>query len=190
MKRTILWFLSAGLLIWSSTSAIAGTVSCSETYSAVGQLALFSFDGKANANLSDVTGRSTCNNRSSSRYRLQGVAETIFSSTPCTFTGPKGNTENGILGTEVAGVAISTDPKTGDLLFTKDVLGTTCFNQSTSEFAITTNSTVTGGTGANAGATGTVTAHSLGSSLAAPSSPGFGDLAWATGTGTSTITVP
>ncbi len=173
-----------------SSSALAKTQSCTSTFSATGHMTLFSFDGVNYAGLSDVTWKVKCKNQPTTIFTGQDLAENSFSETPCTFTGPDGNSETGITGTLVAGVAVARNSTTGDMVFSEDVSGSTCFNTSTTDFASKANSKYTGGTGKYAGATGTATGNSVGSNLAAPSSPGFGFFAWSTGSGTGTITLP
>jgi len=188
-------FLSvAGLIACLSTSAFAAAprvIKCTGTFSFSAQTSNISFDGQAYASSLTGTGKNKCN-YVSSLYTQQGVAETVFGDSPCTFTGPNGTTETGILGTEVAGYSIVTNSATGDLSFGQDVSGSTCFNETTTDYASDGSALIIGGTGANKGTTGTATSHSVGSGLfvASPSSYGFGFFDWGTGTATSTITVP
>ena len=87
--------------------------------------------------------------------------------------------------------SVSTDTKTTDQLFAQVTLGTLCFDSSTGKGTVTTEGKYLGGTGKNAGATGSFTSQSSLSYLAFGFKDGvFGGFGQFTGTLKGTLIRP
>jgi hypothetical protein len=185
--------LSAGLLL--ATAAQAKTFKCTATDrgTTVSIGGSFSFDGSttSTAALSTFAGHSECKHKESlgGDFHGQAVNEYIIGTTPCSFTGPFGESENG-LDTKLVGLASAIDGAKGSAFYVgKSESG--CFSASTGAFFATETDELFAGTGVFAGATGTTTYTVSGFVLGPPPATGaLGFFEWFQIKGTSTVTLP
>jgi hypothetical protein len=117
------------------------------------------------------------------------VNEYIIGTTPCSFTGPFGESENG-LDTKLVGLASAIDGAKGSAFYVgKSESG--CFSVSTGAFFATETDELFAGTGVFAGATGTTTYTVVGFVLGPPPATGaLGFFEWFQIKGTLTVTLP
>jgi hypothetical protein len=185
--------LSAGLLL--ATVAQAKTFKCTATNrgTAVSIGGSFSFDGSKTsiAALNTFAGHSECKHKPSlgGDSHGQGVNEYNIGTTPCTFTGIFGESENGV-DTTLVGIVYAIDQEKGSTFWTgKSESG--CFSPSTGAFSATETDDLVAGTGVFAGATGTTTYTVVGFVLGPPPATGaLGFFEWFRIKGTSTVTLP
>lgn len=112
--------------------------------------------------------------------------------TPCTFKGLFGNTENGNK-LALVGLASAFDASGGPLFgatFSVGKTATGCFSLTTGDFSMAETDTFTDGTGGNRNATGSATYTAVGVTLGAPTAPGYGSFSWFRVKGTFVEAVP
>ncbi len=185
--------LSVGLLL--ATAAQAKTFRCTATNrgTAVGIGGSFSFDGSTTsiAALNTFAGNIECKHKHSlsGDFHGQGVNQYNTGTTPCTFTGLFGETENG-LDTTLVGIVYAIDQQNGSTFWSgKSESG--CFSASTGAFSATETDELFAGTGVFAGATGTTTYTVVGFVLGPPPATGAsGFFEWFQIKGTETLTLP
>ena len=185
--------LSAGLLL--ATAAQAKTFKCRSTNrgTAVSIGGSFSFDGSTTsiAALNTFAGHTECKHKDSfsGDFHGQGVNEYSIGTTPCSFTGVFGESENG-LDTTLVGIVYAIDQEKGSTFWTgKSESG--CFSSSTGAFFATETDELFAGTGIFAGATGTTTYTVSGFVLGPPPATGaLGFFEWFQIKGTNTLTLP
>jgi hypothetical protein len=185
--------LSAGLFL--AAAAQARTFKCTGTNrgTAVSIGGSFSFDGSkiSIAALNTFAGHSECKHKESlgGDFHGQGVNEYNIGTTPCSFTGPFGESEKG-LDTTLVGIAYAIDGANGSAFYVgKSESG--CFSASTGAFFATETDELFAGTGVFAGATGTTTYTVVGFVLGPPPATGaLGFFEWFRIKGTSTVTLP
>jgi hypothetical protein len=185
--------LSAGLLL--ATAAQAKTIKCTATNrgTAVSIGGSFSFDGSTTsiAALNTFAGSIECKHKHSfsGDFHGQGVNEYSTDTTPCTFTGIFGESENGF-DTKLVGIVYAIDQENGSTFWTgKSESG--CFNPSTGAFSATETDELVAGTGVFAGVTGTTTYTVTGFVLGPPPATGaLGFFEWFQIKGTNTLTLP
>ena len=185
--------LSAGLLLATAAQAKTFTCTATDRGTAVSIGGSFSFDGSKTsiAALNTFAGHSECKHKESlgGDFHGQGVNEYIVGTTPCSFTGPFGENENG-LDTKLVGIAYAIDGAKGSAFYVgKSESG--CFSPSTGAFFATETDQLFAGTGVFAGATGTTTYTVVGFVLGPPPAPGaLGFFEWFQVKGTLTVTLP
>jgi hypothetical protein len=185
--------LSACLLL--ATAAQANTIKCTATNrgTAVSIGGSFSFDGSTTsiAALNTFAGHSECeeNDSLSGDFHGQGVNEYNIGTTPCSFTGVFGESENG-LDTTLVGIVYAIDQENGSAFWTgKSESG--CFSPSTGAFSATETDELFAGTGVFAGVTGTTTYTVIGFVLGPAAATGaLGFFEWFQIKGTNTLTLP
>jgi hypothetical protein len=185
--------LSAGLLL--ATAAQAETFKCrsTNTGTAVSIGGSFSFDGSTTsiAALNTFAGHTECKDKESlsGDFHGQGVNEYNIGTTPCSFTGIFGESENG-LDTTLVGIVYAIDGPNGSTFYSgKTESG--CFSPTTGAFRATETDQLFAGTGVFKGATGTTTYTVRGFVLGPPPATGaLGFFEWFRIKGTSTITLP
>jgi hypothetical protein len=185
--------LSAGLLL--ATVAQAKTIKCTATNrgTAVSLGGSFSFDGSTTsiAALNTFAGNIECKHKHSfsGAFRGQGMNEYSTGTTPCTFTGIFGESENGF-DTKLVGIVYAIDQENGSTFWTgKSESG--CFNPSSGAFSATETDDLVAGTGVFTGVTGTTTYTVTGFVLGPPPATGaLGFFEWFSIKGTNTLTLP
>ena len=156
--------------------AQAKTIKCTATNrgTAVSLGGSFSFDGSTTsiAALNTFAGSIECKHKHSfsGDFRGQGMNEYSTGTTPCTFTGIFGESENGF-DTKLVGIVYAIDQENGSTFWTgKSESG--CFNPTSGAFSATETDEMVAGTGVFAGVTGTTTYTVTGFVLGPPPATG------------------
>jgi hypothetical protein len=182
------WVLAATLLLLAARqSAEAKTVNVKSTFSGTSTSTAFSFNG------SDLAGQGVVAGRMAPGGPFTGndVSQSAPNGKTCTLPGgtPNAGTEFTLVGSS----GVSRDDASGDLTYWHDISSTDCidFSSGTPPFPFvgSNSQVIDGGTGKNAGASGTMTNNFSGVILSLPSS-GFGVFLAFSGTGTGTLTTP
>jgi len=187
LRKSAFMVLWLGLLLVAvaAGTASAKTITLKRKTSVACNLGVFSYDGLATASVCNGTGNGTLG-----ASTVHSVVEWKVVSPTTLCTVPGGGSNAGIEFTLVGsnGVSIYSD---GSQLFEQGTSGELCHDSVSEALPIsasTTTSTITGGTGKYAGASGSTQSSSSGRSLAKPA-PG-GDFSASTGTHTGTLVLP
>jgi len=175
------------LLLAAPPSTEAKTVNFKSKFSGAGASTAFSFNGIDIASQGSAAGTSA----PGGPLTATDVSQYAPDGKTCTLPGetPNAGTELTLVGQS----GVSRDDASGDLLYSHEISSTICVDFSSGTppfpFVLSASAVIDGGTGKNAGASGTMTTNASGVVLSAPSS-GFGSFSAFSGTSTGTLTTP